>query len=410
VRRAGNALRITAQLIDALTDTHLWSEKYTGTLDDVFDIQEKVSRSIVDALEVELTPQEISRIKERPTEDIRTYECYLRATRDMQTLTESGVQRALRDLKNGLDIMGENADLYFGLGQAYIYTYDFGIEPTETTLESAEECAKKVVELEPTSPRSHLLLGMIERYRGSVIKAIRHFERGLAIDRDFRDILVWLPMCYAFHAGQPKPAVQLARRLLEIDPLTPLNHTLLGHALMMAEDLDGALAAFDRHQVLDPESIIPKTFVAFVLIRKNEHRQAFDVIDEITRKQYEDTMNRNFAEFLQFARFAVQKEGERAMATLSDRVRHYLWVDPDLPWLTAGLFAMMDEKDEALRWLERAIDRGWINYPLFAEQDPAFENIRGEARFQKLMERIKPLWEGFEVGIDVSGVSRPGDH
>ncbi len=91
------------------------------------------------------------------------------------------------------------------------------------------------------------------------------------------------------------------------------------------------------------------------------------------------------------------------MATLSDGVKHYLWVDPDLPWMVAGLFAVMGEKAEALRWLEHAIDRGWINYPLFAEHDPLLENIRGEERFNKLMDRIKPEWERFEVRIDLSG-------
>jgi len=90
------------------------------------------------------------------------------------------------------------------------------------------------------------------------------------------------------------------------------------------------------------------------------------------------------------------------MTALSGGAKNYLWADPDLPWLVAGLYAVIGEKDEALRWLERAIDRGWINYPLFAEQDPFFENIRGDERFQRLMDRIKPEWERFQVGIDLS--------
>jgi non-specific serine/threonine protein kinase len=115
-------------------------------------------------------------------------------------------------------------------------------------------------------------------------------------------------------------------------------------------------------------------------------------------------MNRNFSEFLQFSKFAIQGKKDQATVTLSDGLKHYLWVDPDLPWMTAGLYAVMNDKDEALRWLERAIDRGWINYPLFAEKDPFYENIRGDERFQKLMDRIKPEWERFEVGIDLSGL------
>ena len=83
VRKAGNNLRITAQLIDAESDSHIWSEKYNGTLEDVFDIQEKVSRSIVDALKLKLTPQEEQQIAERPITNIHAYESYLKARQEI---------------------------------------------------------------------------------------------------------------------------------------------------------------------------------------------------------------------------------------------------------------------------------------------------------------------------------------
>ncbi len=67
-----------------------------------------------------------------------------------------------------------------------------------------------------------------------------------------------------------------------------------------------------------------------------------------------------------------------------------------MPWFGASLFALVDEKEEALRWLEHSVDRGWINYPVFAERNPFFANIRGEERFKKLMERVKYEWEHFE--------------
>ena len=70
---------------------------------------------------------------------------------------------------------------------------------------------------------------------------------------------------------------------------------------------------------------------------------------------------------------------------------------------------MVNEKDEALRWLEHAIDRGWINYPLLAEQDPFLENVRGEERFKKLMDRIKPEWERFEVRASLTGTPAASD-
>jgi serine/threonine protein kinase/tetratricopeptide (TPR) repeat protein len=403
VRRAGNNLRITAQLIDAVTDSHLWSEKYKGTLDDVFDIQEKVSRSIVEALEVELTPQEDRGMSKRPNSDVEAYELYLKAERNLRTFDESVIRNVMRELTTGLEVHPESADLYLALGNAHVLTYDYGIEPTEATLEKAKDCARKALELEPEGWRSHFLLGMIERSGGNVLKGVRYLERVLAAQPDEIDALFWLTMWYAFEAGQPVPALQTARRLLEIDPLTPRNQWVLGLALWMNGHFDQALAAFERYTFLEPESIFVNSFSSMVLVWTDREQQAFDLIDEVTRKQYADVPNATFSEMLVFWKYALQKKTNQAMAAFTERVKSYAMADPDLPWFMADVFAAMDEKEEALRWLERAIDRGWINYPLLAEQDPLLESIRSEERFKQLMEQIKPKWESFEVGLDLTG-------
>ncbi|MFC2166282.1 protein kinase, partial [Acidobacteriota bacterium] len=131
VRKAGNNLRITAQLIDATGDAHLWAEKYGGTLDDVFDIQEKVSRSIVDVLKVKLSPEEDRKIADRPIEDIHVHECYLRARQKILECTEKSLEESLGFLQEGLNVYGENAELYAGLALTYFYFVDTGIRYDE---------------------------------------------------------------------------------------------------------------------------------------------------------------------------------------------------------------------------------------------------------------------------------------
>jgi len=90
-------------------------------------------------------------------------------------------------------------------------------------------------------------------------------------------------------------------------------------------------------------------------------------------------------------------EKKRALDILTAEAKKFFWNDPESPWIGASLYALLDEKEEAFRWLEHAIERGWINYPMFAERNPFLENIRGEPRFQRLMERVKYEWEHFEV-------------
>ena len=90
-------------------------------------------------------------------------------------------------------------------------------------------------------------------------------------------------------------------------------------------------------------------------------------------------------------------EKDKALQVLTKPRREIMWNDLEGPWLMAGFFSLLDEKTEALSWLERATARGWINYPLFCRMDPFLAGIRDEPRFQKLMERIKPEWENFKV-------------
>jgi len=397
VRKVGNDLRISAQLIDATSDAHLWAEKYSGTLDDVFNIQENVSRSIVDAIKLKLSPEESKKIAERPIDNVQAYECYLRARRDMSRLTEEGLGHALRDLQNGFEIIGENALIYVGLAIVYILYYETGITADEETLQKAEEFANKVLKLKPNSSSSHYLLGAIERFRGSPLKAIKHFKQALAVDPDCVDALLWLSGSYAFHAGKPSAAEPLIKRLIEIDPLTPVNFLFLGLIQFMGGQLDQALSSFRKMEKLEPESIFPKFWCIYVLAWKSQYDKAFELIDQIIKDKSHDMAHKIFAEWCLFFKYALQGEKTRALETISEDVKMYFWNDPELPWLGACNYALINEKEEALNWLEHAIDRGWINYPLFAEKDPFLENIRGEERFKKLMERVKYAWENFEV-------------
>jgi non-specific serine/threonine protein kinase len=106
VRKEGNNVRITAQLIEAKNDTHLWAEKYSGTMNDIFDIQEKVSRSIVDALALKLSPEEEQKLTKRPIKNLQAYECYLRARQESWLFTPDALGPAVQYLQNGLDIIG----------------------------------------------------------------------------------------------------------------------------------------------------------------------------------------------------------------------------------------------------------------------------------------------------------------
>jgi non-specific serine/threonine protein kinase len=397
VRKAGNNLRITAQLIDATTDAHLWAEKYSGTLDDVFDIQEKVSRSIVEELKVKLSPKENKQIAERPIDNIQAYECYLRAMKELERASEEGSYKALRNLQMGLDIIGDNVLLFAGMGLVYCNLYEIGISVTEETLIKAEEYAIKVLRLEPNSSLSYSLLGRIERFRGSALKALRHFKQALDIDPNDREALNWLGLEYGWHVGRPDLAKPFIEKFIDRDPLSPRSHLISGINYWAACEFDNALNSLNHMLKLEPGSILANCWIAHVLIWIKQYEKAYALIDNMAQEESSEQMHKVFTGWLLFLKHALKGEKSKALEFLSEDVRNFFWHDTDLPLLGAGGFAIIDEKDEALRWLEHAINKGNINYPLLSEKDPFLENIRGEERFKKLMVRVKYEWENFEV-------------
>jgi len=393
VRKAGNDLRITAQLIDAINDAHIWAEKYSGTLDDVFDIQEKVSRSIVDALKIKLNSGEITKISERLIDNVQAYDYYLRAKRDIFECTPEALKRALRDLETALSVLGDNVLLNQGMAEVYLHHYEYGIKSDEETLQKAEEYTRKVMRLKPNSAEGYYLLGRIERFRGSVIKAIGYFRSALAMDPNHSSAMFFLANGLGLHAGRPRLAEPLLARLQEIDPLTPLFLFVSGYIQLLDDKPDHALLTFQYMMNMEPDTpAFGKFAIAISQAWQGRYDEVFRLADESISRWPDDSV----ALWTLALKYALQGEKKKALDTFTDKARGFFWNDPEVPWFGASLFALLDEKDEAYRWLEHSIDRGWINYPVFAERNPFFASLRGEERFKRLMERVKYEWEHFE--------------
>jgi len=393
VRKAGNDLRITAQLIDATNDAHVWAEKYSGNLDDVFDIQERVSRSIVDAFKIKLSSGEIEKISERLIDNVQAYDYYLRAKRDIFECTPDALKRALRDLEAALSVSGDNVLLNQGMAEVHLHNYEYGFKSDEETLQKAEEYTRKVIRLKPKSAEGYYLLGRIERFRGSVIKAIGYFRSALATDPNHSSALFFLANGLGLHAGKPRLAEPLLARLREIDPLTPLFLFVSGYIQLLDDKPDHALLTFQYMVNMEPELLsFGKFALAISQAWQGRYDEVFRLADEAISRWPDDSV----ALWILAFKYALQGEKEKALVTFTDKAREFFWNDPEVPWFGASLFALVDEKEEALRWLEHSVDRGWINYPVFAERNPFFANIRGEERFKKLMARVKFEWEHFE--------------
>ena len=394
VRRAGNNLRVTAQLIDAMNDAHLWAEKYTGTLDDVFDIQEKLSRTIVDALKLELTPEENRRIVERPIDDVRAYECYLRARLETWRWSKDGLDHALRLIQNGLDIVGDNELLYAAQGSVYIQYRQVGIDTSDANLRKADECVEKIVALNPDSHHGHRLSGQLYRIRGNVQAAVRRLKRALAADPNNADMLLDLSYAYSI-TGKGFAARPLVAKLIEVDPLIPLNQCMPGWLDALDGHFDTAIEPYHKMHAMDPDNPMALLFYTWVLISNGMNEETSKVIDASS-----STVKRTLpGQMAMVLHFASKGEAQNAADAVSPELRAMVASASDdlFPRLLGQGYAMIDHKEEAVHWLTMAADRGFINYPFLATHDPLLQNLRGYTGFEHLLEVVKHRWETFEV-------------
>jgi TolB-like protein len=393
VRKAGDNLRITAQLIEAASDMHLWTEKFVGELADVFDIQERVSRAIVSALQQELAPEEERTISDRPIQNLRAYESYLMARREMYQCSEESMERALQSLTRALETYGENPLLIAAMGLAHLQLYNMGFRTNEDTLKKAERLLDRIIALEPESSDRYHLMGSIERSRGLPQKAVRSFKKAVDLDPNDPDTLGWLGNLLSLYMGRPDLGRSYIKRLIDIDPLVAWNYFAASAYYLAKGKMDRALSMIRRSVQMDPADRNFRFWEAWYLAGNDRVDESIALIDRIVAERADDLV----AALSLSLKSALRHEKDQALQALNKKNREILWNDPEGPWLMAGVFALLDDKNEALSWLERAVARGWANYPLFSRIDPFLANIRGEPRFKKLMERVKHEWEHFEL-------------
>ena len=394
VRKAGKDLRITAQLIQADNDRHLWAEKYDGVLEDVFEIQEKVSRKIVEALKGRISPKDQRQMAARASfPSVGIYEAYSRAHYEFWKSEPESTERALHILEEAIGVFGEHPLLVSGIGAIHWQFYHARGDLNEIHLTKIDECAKKLFAGDPASAFGHRLSSYLSLHAGDSAEAIKHLKRAMEGDPSDAETLLWLSYLLAIHAGKPDQARPVAERWVAIDPQNPITRMSMEFVHWMKGDLESAAKGVEEWYNQDPGDQIRAFYFGHLMTWTGRYEESLRIAEKMVQRDPGDGMGQT----LLFLTLAVNGRAEEAKKAIPLSMRESLWMDFHLPWLMAEGYALLGEKDEALRWLERAVERGIFNYPLLNEIDPLLANIRSEPRFKKLMERVKYEWEHFEA-------------
>ena len=387
--RLGDRLTISPTLVRAKDNSQIWGERYDRKFEDIFSIEENIATSIVQALRLKLTPEDRQKIEERPIDNPSAYEWYLWVDYEIGRFKLGSLDRAVKALENALESSGPSPLLYTAMARAYRGYVNIGAQQ-ETYIAKAEEYAQKALAIDPKFSGAHSVLAFLYCFK-DVREAIRQYRTALALNPNDSNALFGLVMLYQ-DSGKLSAAGPLIERYKQVNPLDPGNFTIQGFSSLYDGQFDQALTSFRKWYQSDPENPAAAFYYALGLAYNRELDEAFSIIDQCVEAE-PDNLLTSFALLL---KYGLQKDKERAFRLATPDFEKSCRRDLEWSYNVAQAFALLDERKEALDWLENAVNRGFINYPFISKLDPFLASIRGEERFQKLMERVKYEWEHFK--------------
>jgi serine/threonine protein kinase/tetratricopeptide (TPR) repeat protein len=393
VRRAGKELRITAQLIDASKDSHLWADSYTGTVNDVFDMQDSVTRSIVDGVRIQLTPNETRRLTKRSYNNLSAYEYWLKSRSMLYSGTEDGIKQGIAFLDRGYDIVGDSAMIFSGIAWGYWQLVNAGFGQDEY-VSKAVEYAQRSVDIDPERAEAHAMLGWVNSaFLGNQHEAVRQFREALAIDSNCQSALNGLAVIYYEYLGKLSAARPIEQRLAILSPLDTITTMATDVSLQFFDgDYLPAIGPWRRQIKTGPFDPVSAFFLAMALAYCDSTSEAISIIDELVKANPTSAIS----SLAQMMNCALHDDRENALVALTPGVRLTCRRDAAWSYELGAILARAGAREEAYDWLENAVNRGNINYP-FMQKDPFLNSLRGEDRFKKLMERVKYEWEHFDI-------------
>ncbi len=250
VRRAGERIRITAQLIRSSDGFHLWSETYDREMSNIFELQDEITLAIVDALRIQLGGAETQKITTRHTSDVVAFEAYLRGRHAMYQRTAESLNRALDDFREAIRLDPDYAAAFSGLSDTYVLLSGYGDLEAAEARRLAEPMALRALELDPQLAEAHASWGLLLRDRRDFEGSLTPLRRAIELNPSYSPAYHWLGLSYQ-SLGRFQEANEVLRKTLEVDPKYLVGkRVLLGNLRLMGEDAEADRLAVELERDL----------------------------------------------------------------------------------------------------------------------------------------------------------------
>ena len=350
VRKFHDDLRITAQLIDVDSDEQLWAETFKGKLADVFDIQEKVSKQIVDALMMKLTPLEKIVLEKRSTVNPEAFDCNLRARDFLNRRTRNTINIALQLFEKATELDPRYAGAYAGLGETYATLYQY-FDSKVQWLDKAIEFSLKAITYDNSLSDAYSALALAYFYKKSNEEAFTAGQKAIELDpHNFNGY--WILGRIYHSTDRDKEAIPLLKKVVELNPDffsaymdLQIAYDRLGDKENSKKILNGSLDVFPRYFIQHPDDARAHLYYANTLVRVGKTEEA-------------------------------KKEADKAVELNPG--------DPLMQYNVACFYSLLNDKKTAIESIKNAFKAGYQDYE-WTKRDSDLDNIRQEPEFIELL-------------------------
>ena len=385
VQKAGDQVRVNVQLINAVTDAHLWADIYDRKLTDIFVVESEIAKTIADTLRAKLTGSEQTAITKAPTANNEAYELYLKGRFFWNKRTGDDLQRARDYFEQAITIDPTSASAYAGLAQTELLIPGFGAGNPQEWLPKAKVAAQRAIALDETSAEAHSALAMLLCLEEMKFpESVKEFQRAIALNRNYATAHHWYGNSVLIALGRFDEAIAEGKRAIELDPLSLIINADLGQNFLLARRYDEAIAQLRRTLALDNNFPYAHWNLGEALYLKGDLQGAIAEYEKATAldddpyilallgRAYAETGRKEKAlEILQKLKEAGQHKFVRRLAYVT-------------------LYIGLGEKATALQHLEEVYNEGDLTDMGWMKFDPILDPLRDEPRFRQLVARLFP--------------------
>jgi adenylate cyclase len=353
VRKSGDRVRITAQLIDVATDSHLWSETYDREMKDVFAIQDDIAQSIADALEMTLSPKERRAIQYVATSDPQAYDFYLRGRSYMYTMTRRDYEYAIRMFRRAAELDAKYALAYAGVADAYSHLYRYA-DASKENVQKALEASARAIQLDPDSAEARASRGLAMFISEEYEEAQREFSRAIELNPNLFEAYYYFGLAYSSQ-GEFEQALEMYKKAMEVNPA-------------------------------DYQSVIFLAQAYASLGRRHEEMKARLASLDVIQKHLEINPHDTRALYVGANQYCNVGEMDKGLE-MAERALGPDEKEPVVLYNVACFYAMKGDSDRAMELLQRAVENGWGDRA-WLETDSDLDSLRDDQRFQGLIERL----------------------